>query len=60
MWLSAYISFCCPGVVSSEMLDNLQNAEIISILTKEFSEVRKEEKNTQDMFYINKWEKKDI
>lgn len=54
MPLCAYISFSFPGVVSREMLDNLQNAEIISILTKEFSEVRKEEKNTQDIFYVNK------
>ncbi|XP_032383518.1 cohesin subunit SA-2 isoform X1 [Etheostoma spectabile] len=28
----------CKGVVSREMLDNMQNAEIISTLTKEFNE----------------------
>lgn len=30
----------CPGVVTSEMFDSRQNAEIISTLTKEFNEVR--------------------
>lgn len=35
------VLFFCPGVVSREMFDSMQNAEIISTLTKEFNEVRK-------------------
>lgn len=40
------ISFFCTGVVSREMFDSMQNAQIIGTLTKEFNEVRNE-----------KWEK---
>lgn len=35
------IAFCCvSGVVTREMLSSMQNADIISHLTKEFNEVR--------------------
>lgn len=44
--LLTFHSFC-PGVVSSEMFDSKQNAEIISTLTKEFNEVRKDQKDSQ-------------
>lgn len=35
-------AFCLLGVVTREMFDSMQNAEIISTLTKEFNEVREE------------------
>lgn len=35
------VLYLCLGVVSREMLDSMQNADIISTLTKEFNEVQK-------------------
>lgn len=42
IYVQVFILFfsSCPGVVSREMFDSMQNAEIISTLTREFNEVR--------------------